>query len=155
MPIYLLFLSAALGCGRRDSGTNGTQRHSSASTSASLQAVDSGAVARTALQYALGITALTGFEEIIPGGKSLPTLYSETYATSSDDQKVFQVSLGQKRTAGVEKICEFTVDGVPPGPKVTQTFIVTVEIDAMKMMRVKTRIQSTGAIREFGPFLLE
>jgi molecular chaperone DnaK (HSP70) len=101
------------------------------------------------------ITVGDTLTEIFPAGKPLPALFSETFATSSDGQTTVRLALGQRRSAGVEKVCDFTIEGIPPASRTTQRAIVTVEVSATKQLTAKVRVQSTGATTTYGPFSVE
>lgn len=143
LPVLAL---AALGCTKSNPPTPGAEAVSSVPT----------APTANALAHSLGMLIVgNDYDEVFPAGRSLPALFSDKFATSEDGQTTIHLALGQKRSAGIERVCDLTVEGIPAGKKATESVIVTIEIDPQKRLTAKVRVQSTGKDSHFGPFIVD
>lgn len=106
------------------------------------------------LTYSIGINTSEGYTEMIPAGQTLPTLFSETYSNEEDRQETVGIEISQKRTEGIEKIVDVEVP-IPQKSEGEVEMLITVKVDANKMLTVKTSVMETGLVKEFGPFPVE
>jgi len=106
------------------------------------------------LKYAIGIQTSQGFSPMIPAGKVLPTVYSETFANYKDDQQEVAIQLYQQLPEGTEKITDLRVP-IPKGPTGTVRVILTLRVDAKKQLSIKASVMDTGLVKEFGPFTVQ
>jgi molecular chaperone DnaK (HSP70) len=106
------------------------------------------------LSYPIGIETSDGFTEIIPAGKELPTVYSETYSNQEDQQDTVNIQISQQRKEGMEKIVDVVVP-IPAKGEGEVEVLITVKIDADKKLRVKASVMDSNQVKEFGPFPVE
>ena len=106
---------------------------------------------QTALRFSIGINTSEGFSEMIPAGKKLPTVYSETFSNYKDDQESVALDLFQKLPEGVEKITDLRVP-IPKKPKATVRVVVTLRINAQRQLIIKATVMDSTLVQEFGPF---
>ena len=106
------------------------------------------------LNYSIGINTTEGYTEMIPAGQILPTLFSETYSNEEDKQETVAIEISQKRTEGIEKIVDVEVP-IPQKSEGEVEMLITVKVDANKMLTVKASVMETGLVKEFGPFPVE
>jgi molecular chaperone DnaK (HSP70) len=105
------------------------------------------------LRYPIGIqTVGEEFSELIPSGKPLPTVFSETFSTGADDQETVQIAIWQKTDHGLELVTDILVKELPRAPKATVRVVVTLTIDGSKNLRVKATVVDTAKVHEFGPY---
>lgn len=109
-----------------------------------------------ALKKPIGIlTAGDVFSEMIPAGKTLPSVYSDSFGNAEDNQKAIQITIAQKDKSGMEKIMVANIDNLPKRPKGKLSVIVTITVDGQKQLRLKATVPETGYIKQFGPFPVE
>ncbi|MEP7074220.1 MAG: Hsp70 family protein [Acidobacteriota bacterium] len=106
------------------------------------------------LSYSIGINTTDGYTEMIPAGQALPTLFSETYSNEEDKQETVAIEISQKRDDGIEKIVDVEVP-IPARSEGEVEMLITVKVDANKMLTVKSSVMESGQVKGFGPFPVE
>jgi hypothetical protein len=114
-----------------------------------------GALSQEQLAHPIGIATASGqFTEVIPSGKQLPTVFSDSFTITDEDQSAVSVHLSQKRPEGIEKIA--VIDLGIPRLKIGETAcLLTLTVDERKQLRVKVRIAGREGFEEYGPYLVE
>lgn len=94
----------------------------------------------------------SGFSEMIPAGKGLPQVYSDSFGNAEDNQSAIRITIVQKDSSGSEQIVVADIDKLPPRPKGKLNVIVTITVDTNKQRRLKATVPETAYIQNFGPF---
>jgi molecular chaperone DnaK len=87
------------------------------------------------------------FSPIIPRNSTVPVSRTETYLTTSDNQRVVEIRVyqGQDRLVKNNTFLDaYSVEGVPAGPAGAEKVAVTFTYDINGILNVKTRVVSTG-----------
>jgi molecular chaperone DnaK len=87
------------------------------------------------------------FSPIIPRNSTVPVSRTETYLTTSDNQRAVEIRVyqGQDRLVKNNTFLDaYSVEGVPPGPAGNEKVAVTFTYDINGILNVKTRVVSTG-----------
>jgi len=87
------------------------------------------------------------FSPIIPRNCKVPVSRTETYYTTSDNQRAVDVRIYQGEDRFVRNntfLDAYTVDGMPPKPAGQESIDITFTYDINGILNVKTRINSTG-----------
>ncbi|HYV44728.1 MAG TPA: Hsp70 family protein [Myxococcaceae bacterium] len=87
------------------------------------------------------------FSPIIPRNSTVPISRTETYSTTSDNQRQVEIRVyqGEERLVRNNTFLDaYGVDGVPPAPMGSEHVAVTFTYDVNGILNVKTKIVSTG-----------
>jgi molecular chaperone DnaK len=87
------------------------------------------------------------FSPIIPRNCKVPVSRTETYFTTSDNQKAVEIRIYQGEDRFVRNnvfLDAYTVDGLPPRPASGESVDVTFTYDINGILNVKTRVNSTN-----------
>ncbi len=87
------------------------------------------------------------FSPIIPRNCKVPVSRTETYFTTSDNQKAVEIRVYQGEDRFVRNnvfLDAYTVDGLPPRPASGESVDVTFTYDINGILNVKTRVNSTS-----------
>lgn len=87
------------------------------------------------------------FGPIIPRNQPIPCEFTEEYTTSIDNQKEFLIEIyqGENKIATTnEKLGEFSLSGIPPGPVEQEAIKITMKIDINGILAV-TAVSQNGA----------
>ncbi|AUX46440.1 heat-shock protein Hsp70 [Sorangium cellulosum] len=87
------------------------------------------------------------FSPIIPRNSTVPVSRTEIYATAGDQQRVVEVRVFQGDARMVRNnvfLGQYTVEGIPPGPKGSQKVAITFSYDINGILQVTTKVLSTG-----------
>lgn len=87
------------------------------------------------------------FSPIIPRNSTVPVSKTEVYATTADDQRQVDIKVFQGESRLIKNnvyLDQYSVDGVPPGPAGSQKVAVTFTYDINGILKVTTKIVSTG-----------
>ena len=88
---------------------------------------------------------------MIPAGKGLPQVYSDSFGNAEDNQSAIRITIVQKDSSGSEQIVVADIDKLPPRPKGKLNVIVTITVDTNKQLRLKATVPETAYIKNFGP----
>ncbi len=117
---------------------------------------DKGIMITDVSPYTLGVEVsasagrelVTGlFSPIIPRNSTVPVSRTETYLTTSDNQRAVEIRVyqGQDRLVKNNTFLDaYSVEGVPPGKAGSEKVAITFTYDINGILNVKTRIVSTG-----------
>lgn len=117
-----------------------------------LGALSQAFAASPTLKKSIGIMTASGFSEMIPAGKGLPQVYSDSFGNAEDNQSAIRITIVQKDSSGSEQIVVADIDKLPPRPKGKLNVIVTITVDTNKQRRLKATVPETAYIQNFGPF---
>jgi len=87
------------------------------------------------------------FSPIIPRNSTVPISRTETYSTTTDNQRQVEIRVyqGEERLVRNNTFLDaYSVDGVPPAPMGSEHVAVTFTYDVNGILNVKTKIVSTG-----------
>jgi hypothetical protein len=101
------------------------------------------------LSFPIGLETSDGFTELISTTHGLPAGGSERLVFDKDDKDIATITVIQPSGTLKEKIAEVDI-------KVEKhkeaNIVITVTVDSTKMLKLKTSVMETGAVKEFGPF---
>jgi len=87
------------------------------------------------------------FSPIIPRNCTIPVSRTEVYSTTSDNQRQVDIKVLQGESRLVRNnvfLDQYTVDGIPAGPSGAEKVAVTFTYDVNGILRVTTKVVSTG-----------
>src|SRR6185295_7361550 len=87
------------------------------------------------------------FSPIIPRNSTVPISRTETYSTTSDNQRQVEIRVyqGEERLVRNNTFLDaYGVDGIPPAPMGSELVAVTFTYDVNGILNVKTKVVSTG-----------
>jgi molecular chaperone DnaK len=100
------------------------------------------------VQSSAGRQRLDGmFSPIITRNCTIPVSRTEVYSTTVDRQRQVDIKIYQGESRLVRSntfLDQYTVDGIPPGPSGAEKVAVTFTYDVNGILKVSTRIVSTG-----------
>jgi molecular chaperone DnaK len=87
------------------------------------------------------------FSPIIPRNSTVPVAKTEVYSTTAEGQRQVEIKVFQGESRLVKNnvyLDQYSVDGVPPGPAGSEKVAVTFTYDINGILKVTTKIVSTG-----------